>query len=103
MEYEIVYLGHDNSINLILKADAVAVPLAGVTRITIAFGATVISSTNLSTDPILWAQASYATGEVRLFLGAKTIAAETYEAQFVVYDAANPNGIVWANVPIVVK
>ncbi len=100
MKTEIVYLGHDNRIDLILKADGVAVNLGSVTTMTISFGRKLIESINGSTDPILWAKAGYATGEVRLVLGAQEISPGTYYAPLIVYDAGNPNGIVWGIIPI---
>lgn len=99
---EIVYLGHDNSVDLLLKADGVAVDLAAVTAATITVGDVTISSDNEDTDPIRWAKSGYTTGEIRLFLGVESIVASTtvYPAYLVIYDAENPNGIVWGYVPI---
>jgi len=99
---EIVYLGHDNSINLKLKADGAAVSLASVTDMSLTFGSTLIESDNGDADPIRWIKAGYATGEVRLFLGAQAIAAGNYKAALIVYDATNTNGLMWGFIPIVV-
>ena len=43
---EIVYLTHDNTIDLLLKADGVVQDLSSVTKITATFGATTITSTD---------------------------------------------------------
>ena len=102
MRTEIVYLAHDNWIDVILKADGVAVALTSVTRMTLTFGTKLIDSDNGDTDPIRWIKAGYATGEVRLFLGAEAIAAGSYAAPLVVYDATNVEGIVWGLIPITV-
>jgi hypothetical protein len=102
MQTEFVYKGHDNSINLILKADGAAVSLASVTRMTLSFAAKLIDSDNGDADPIRWVKAGYATGEARLFLGAETIKPGAYQAPLIVYDATNLNGVFWGNIPITV-
>lgn len=102
MDREFVYLGHENSIDLILKADGIAVNLTSVTRITLTLGATLIDSDNGDTDPIRWAKVGYATGEIRLFLGDQLITADNYQAPLVVYDPTNTDGIVWDLIPITI-
>jgi hypothetical protein len=99
---EFVYLGHDNSIDVILKSNSVAVDLASVTRITLTLGAKLIDSDNGDEDPIRWIKVGYVTGEVRFFLGAQTIRPGNYRAPVVVYDPTNPNGIYWASIPLTV-
>lgn len=103
MDLEIVFLGHDNSIDLILKADGTTQNLSSVTRMTLSFGDQLIESTNEETDPIRWAKVGYATGEVRLFLGGEVIDPKTYHAPLIVYDLTNEDGIVWGTVPISVE
>jgi hypothetical protein len=95
MEHEIVYLGHDNRIDIILKADGSAVDLSSVTRMTLSFDSLLIDSDNGDLDPIQWVKAGYVTGEVRISLGGQSIPAGDYRAALVVYDPSNPNGIVW--------
>lgn len=102
MQTELIYLGHDNFIDLILKSDGVAVDLTSVTRMTLTLGATLIDSDNGATDPIRWAKAGYATGQVKLYLGNQTITAGSYRAPLIVYDATNTNGIVWGLVPLAI-
>jgi hypothetical protein len=104
MKTETVYLGHDNSIDLILQADGVAVDLAGVTAMKLTMRDVLISSTNQAADPIRWAQAGYDTGEIRLFLGDEVIEPGTYKtsAWLTVYDPTNPDGVVWGNIPLTV-
>jgi hypothetical protein len=102
MKTEFVYLGHDNSIDLILKADGTAVNLSSVTRMTLTLGATLIDSDNGDTDPIRWAKDGYVTGEVRFYLGDQSIAAGNYQAALIVYDAVNDDGIAWGTISITV-
>ena len=102
MNTEFVILGHDNSIDLILKADGAAVALTSVTRMTLTLGAKLIDSDNGDADPIRWIKAGYDTGEFRLFLGAEAIAVGSYQAPLIVYDATNPNGVFWGRIPITV-
>lgn len=66
---EYIYLGYDNDIRLILKQNSVASDLASVTAMLFVVGRDAIYSTNNANDPIRWAQAGYATGEVRMELG----------------------------------
>ena len=96
MSKEIVYKGHDNTIDLVLKSDGVAQDLSSVTKITASFDSTLVESTDKAAGAITWDQAGYATGEIRLDLGDQDIAAGRYTAiPIIVYDADNPNGIVW--------
>jgi len=103
MATEIVYLGHDNTIDLLLKADDTAQDLSGVTKITATFGDTLIESTDDANGAITWNQAGYDTGEIRLALGDQSITADRYMVPIVVYDATNTDGIVWGYIAIEVK
>jgi len=102
MQTEFVYLGHDNSIDLILKSNGTAVDLSDVTDMTLTFGAKLIKSDNGDSDPIRWIKSGYDTGEIRLFLGDQMIRAGNYNAPLIVYDPTNPNGIFWGSIPITV-
>ena len=103
MSREVVYLGHSNSIDCILKANNTAVDLSGVTQMTVNFGTAVITSTNNATHHILWNQAGYDTGEVRLYLGSTTIPAGDYDVPLIVYNATATAGIVWGKLGIRVR
>ena len=103
MATEIVYLGHDNTVDLLLKADGTAQDLSSVTKITATFGDTLIESTNAANGPITWAQSGYETGEIRLALGDQSISTGSYNVPIVVYDAVNTDGIVWGTVTVIVK
>jgi hypothetical protein len=101
MNVETVYIGHDNAIDLILKMNGVAYALTSVTKMTISVNGVVFTSQNNPSDPILWNQAGYQTGEIRIFLGmANGIVAGSCEAPLVVYDAGDPDGIVWDIIPL---
>lgn len=107
MKTELVFLGHDNSIDLILKADGVAVDMTPATLMTITIGGVTITSDNGDADPIRWNKAGYDVGEVRLFLGSEAIIPGHYRATLVVYDTTNTDGVVWENaglfIPMEVK
>jgi hypothetical protein len=100
MKLEIAYLGHDNSIDLILKADGVAQPLASFTKMTLTFDTLLVSSTNLDTDPIRWGKLGYGTGEVRLFLGGIPVPPKSYNVPLILFDSSDLEGIVWDFIPI---
>jgi hypothetical protein len=106
MTTEIVYLGRDNRIDLLLKANGAAVDIASVTRMDLVVGAVTVTSANGSDDPIRWAQAGFTVGEVRMSLGAVaglTPSVNACAATLVVFDANNPRGIVWGTVNVLVK
>ena len=100
---EIVFLAHDNTIDLLLKADGTAQDLSAVTKITATFGSTTITSTDKAAGAIKWDQSGYDTGEIRLDLGGESITAGSYYTAIVVYDATNTNGVVWGYVTVEVK
>jgi hypothetical protein len=103
---EYVFLGHDNSIDVILKSRRaeddlpVAQDLAAVNKITLTVGDVLVSSTNQANDPIRWLQTGYDTGEVHISLGAQSLTPDTYRAPLVVYDTDHPEGIVWGFIPV---
>ena len=99
---EHVYLGHDNTIDLTLKADDVAQDLSAVTKITATFDDTLVESTDNESGAITWAVSGYDTGEIRLALGDQTISAGTYSVPIITYDATNDDGIVWDTILITV-
>jgi len=101
MDKELIYLGHDNSIDIILKSNDTAVDLSGMTVMSLTFGTLSIDSTNNATHAITWNKSGYATGEVRIRLGETTkLHDRYYDAVLTVYDAASTNGIIWGAIPI---
>ena len=99
---EHVYLGHDNTIDLILKADDVAVDLTAVTKITATFDDTLIESEDNENGAITWAVSGYDTGEIRMALGDQALTAGSYFVPIITYDSGNLTGIVWATILIIV-
>ena len=96
---EKVYLGRDNSIDLILLADSSAVDMSGIVKIGLKIGKSYLTETTLTytTGYIRWNQVGYDAGEVRLYLGlaSSVLKPGRYSASLVVYDSVSTNGIVW--------
>jgi hypothetical protein len=94
---EVVYPGHDNVNVLRLYVNNVVYDLNDITKMEISFPGKTITSENSSSAAIRWNKMGYTTGEVRLFLGAVTPAIKpgSYTAYLTVWDALNPNGLVW--------
>ena len=103
MDTEVVYLGHDNTIDLQLKASSSAYSLSGATKINITIGTKKIENSSASSGAITWAGSSYSTGEIRLTLGSQSISTGIYNAPVIVYDATHTSGIVWDYIPLKVK
>lgn len=100
MDTEIAYIGHDNTIDLQLLEDNVAVDLSGVTRMTLQFGDTLMDS-DVHAGVFDW---SAGNGVLEIALQGQSITAnEYYDTQLIVYDAINTNGIVWGKISIVVN
>jgi len=104
MATEYLYLGRENTIDLILKADGVAVDLSAVTQIKAVFNTVVISSTNPAAGLIKWAQGGYDTGEIRLDCAGdtnlETQGAGIWDVPIITYDPSNTDGIQWGFVRI---
>lgn len=103
MTTEIVWLGHDNTIDLLLKADDVAQDLSSVIKITATFDGTTITSADHAAGAILWNNDGYDTGEIRLDLGDQSIDPGGYDVPIVVYDPSNTDGIVWGTIHVAVR
>lgn len=104
MTKEYIYSSHDNIISVVLKSDDVAQDLSSVTKITASFDSTLVESTDQAAGAITWDQDGYATGEIRLDLGDQIIAAGRYTAvPIIIYDADNPNGIVWGFIDVLIR
>ena len=103
MTSEIVWLSHDNTIDLLLEAKDVAQDLSSVTKITATFDNITITSVDHAAGAILWNNGGYDTGEIRLDLGGEAIPAGGYDVPIVVYDPSNPNGVVWGPIHMAVK
>lgn len=103
---EIVYLNRDNTIDIILKADGTAADLSSVTKMELILDDTTISSVS-SSDAFDWSQHGADTEEADrkliLALGDEDIDVGSYDAQLIVYDVDNPDGIMWSYINIVVR
>jgi hypothetical protein len=98
---EKVYLGHDNSVDLLLKAGGSAVDLSSVTRMVLELSDG--TSFDSDTDAGVFDWDTGTTGKLIISLGGETIDAGTYHATLIVYDPTNPNGIVWGRFNLVVQ
>lgn len=97
---ELIWLGRDNSIDLLLYANSSAVDLAAVTEMRLSLKNTtvVLVSTDSTAGIIQWGSTAYATGEIRIAAGGSTqLVAGRYTATLVVFDPSNTDGIVWDN------
>lgn len=102
---EIIELGYDNDIRLILKSDGVAQSLSAVTQIKLIIGGTTYTSDNSSGKRILWDKAGYDTGEVRIMLGkagstgdTSVPTAGTYSnCPLIIYSATYDDGLRWGD------
>lgn len=101
-DVENIYLGRDNSIDFVLYADSTAVDLSAVTAIWLRVGDVVVKSTDKAAGYIRWAQAGYATGEVRIFAGGVTgLSTGRFTGSLMVIDPTNTTGVVWDdNIPL---
>jgi hypothetical protein len=92
---ETIYLGRNNAIDLLLKAEGMAQDLSSVTRMTL-IERNAAFTVDSSTEPAAfdWHDTG-TTGKVKLALGAAAIVAGTYVCDLIVYDPTNNNGINW--------
>jgi hypothetical protein len=108
MGTEVVYIGRDNAIDLLLTADGVATDLVAgnVSRIDLRLcqGSAEVQTISSTTAPTAfdWATAG-ATGRVILALGGLFTEPARYTAHLVVYDPDNTNGIEWGTFTLRVK
>ena len=103
MATEKLYLERDNTVDLILKADGVAVDLAAVTSIKATFNNVEIVSTS-KTGLIKWDQGGWDTGEIRLdCANDSTLVAQgagTWDVAVVTIDPSNALGLDWGSIRI---
>ena len=98
---EVVYLGHDNTIDLVLKKNGVPDNLSTITKVEITIGATVINSV---ANPLAFDLSKIAIGTLVLKLGDQPIPSGNYSrCEIVVFDATRPGGLVWGAIGIIVK
>jgi hypothetical protein len=101
---ELIWLGRDNSIDLVLYSDSSAVDLTAVTEMRLSFKNTtvIITSTDSGSGLIRWGSTAYETGEIRIIAGGSSVLIPgRYTGTLVVFDPSNSSGIVWDNdIPI---
>lgn len=96
---ETVYLGHSNSIDMLMIANGEIYDLVNVVRMTLEFKDTVIDS-DISPDAFDWSEGE---GVVYLMMGAESIPLGAYKAVLTMYDNVNTDGIVWDSFRVWVK
>lgn len=103
MTTEYIYLGHDNTVDRILKADGVAIETADITRITATFNDGTYINSISKTGDIKWDQVGYDAGEIRFDLGGSNIKPGEHDGvPIVVYDAVYTDGILWDYIDFIV-
>ena len=97
-QIDVIYLGRDNTNELLLKVDGVGQPLDSVTRIELEFDdGFQVSNTTPTAYPIKWQSLDDpADGKVELKLGAYTITTGERTCRLVTIDPTDSNGIVWS-------
>ena len=96
---ETVYLGHDNTVDLLLKEDGAAQDLSSVTRMTLAVGTVTVDSDD-DADAFDWDTGT--TGKVVLDIGDQELVRGKHRAELVVYDPTHTNGVVWGEFYLIV-
>jgi len=100
---ETIYLGHDNTIGLLLLNDDVAlVDLSAITRVVLTINDTDYDSDSLASSIIWWTDSVSYRGEtvnvIKFKLGGQSIVAGVYTGcKLVTFDPDNSNGVVWAD------
>lgn len=98
-----VYNGRDNTIELALLKDGVAIDCTALTRCMVMTEASdgTIRTLDSQSDPE-WFDCSHADKVVMRF-GHAALTAGRYKATLIVYDTSRPNGIVWQDFVMVVR
>jgi len=98
MADEIVYLGRDNIISMIIKEDGVAVNLASVTKMQLVdtYG-TVFVDSSVNQGSFDWSEGA---GVLHMTLGDAVVPAGVYAVYLIIFDPTNTNGIVWAGMRV---
>ena len=114
MATEVLYLGRDNTFDLLLKREndagvAVAIDLTNVTQIDAVFKAdtdVTVSSSGEASGPIRWSGGDFDTGEIRIEFNAvqeTNLGEGLYSTEIITYDSNNTDGIVWGSVDVQVR
>ena len=99
---EVIWIGKDNTIDLLLKAGGVTQNRTSVTDVKIVFSGMTISS---SVSPLLFSGVTDSSGATLTLKLGKVggLVAGTFDAKLILYDSTNDSGIVWGEIPLVVK
>jgi hypothetical protein len=107
---ETVYIGRDNTIDLLLKADDVAQDLSGVTKMVLiddSDKADAVDDISSEDHSAAFDWSSAVTGKLILSLGevfeSEEIDRGRYVFNLVVFDPANTDGIVWDKIFITAR
>jgi hypothetical protein len=102
---EVIWKGHDNSVDLQLFSNDSAVDLSPVSEMRVVFDdSVVVKSTDSAVGSIKWNQSGYSLGEIRISAGTYScLSTGVHIGTLVVYDGSNPNGIIWDDVPFMIR
>ena len=102
MDREIIYLQRDNAIDVLLKSEGSAEDLSGVSQIDVVISGVTMSS---ASSPALFSGVTATNGIITLKFGSATevLSSGKFNAEMIVYDSDNINGVVWGEIPILVK
>lgn len=101
---EVIYLGRDNTIDLILKEDDVAVDLSSVSRMVLITPSFTVDSDTVGFGSGKAFDCTEGSGKVILKLGSATgVIAGTLRGILYVYDPANTNGIRWGEIKLIIQ
>ncbi|MEN6439771.1 MAG: hypothetical protein ABFD97_14445 [Syntrophobacter sp.] len=84
MKIGTIWLGYENSLDLLLREDRRAVDLSNVIRVRLVLESSVLESASRGGDVMLWCEPGYRKGEVRLFLGGQNLSLGSHSASLVV-------------------
>lgn len=106
-----LFLNHDNASHLFLTEDRRVVSLSSVLRVLITIDGVIYDSDNLGPSRIWWNEQEVYENDGQLYdalkfkLGDQAIPKGEYiNCRVVLFDASNPNGVVWLDdLEVVVK
>lgn len=103
MDREVVYIGRDNDIRVLLRQAGVLLTTAQmdtITKMELHAGGDFVVSLNETTHPIQWRKVGYQPSEVRFFLRDVTWPLGALDGTLIVFPTDYPNGIVWGHIPL---
>lgn len=102
---ETVYIGRNNGIDLLLKADDVVQNITVINRVQLKDPTTNTVLADSLTNPTAFDWTTQgAQGILRMFLGGILTTVATYrKADLIIYDSTNVDGLCWGNFPLRVR